>query len=100
MRKTVILLALSALLAPLSAFAATAAGTVDKPVTVVSTGSLASPLTRVEPSFDMESLFQVSSKVERPSSVILWGVCSISCTPCYGPNSCARGDGYCANVCN
>jgi hypothetical protein len=48
----------------------------------------------------MESLFQVSSKVERPSSVILWGVCSISCTPCYGPNSCARGDGYCANVCN
>ena len=100
MRKTAILLVFLALLVPLSAFAIPAAGTDDKPAGVVSAGSPASPLTTVEPAFDVESLFQVSSKVgSAPSAVwLVRGVCSISCTPCVG--SCARGDGICTFACN
>jgi hypothetical protein len=100
MRKTVVLLALLALLGPLSAFAVTAAGIVDEPVKVVSAGSVASPLTIVEPAFKVDSLFQVSSKVEGPSPAI-WlvrGVCSASCAPCSG--SCPKGDGVCTFACN
>jgi hypothetical protein len=102
MRKMVVLFALLALLVPLAAFAATAAGTTDKPVQVVSAGSLAALSTIVEPAFDVAVLFQTSSKVEHPSAVV-WqgeGVCSISCAECYGPYDCPRGDGYCAPACN
>ena len=100
MRKTVVLLSLLALLVPLSASAITAAGTVDKPVTDISAGSLASPPTIVEPAFDVESLFQVSSKVESssPAFLLVRGVCSISCRPCVG--SCPKGEGSCTFACN
>jgi hypothetical protein len=102
MRKTVVLLALLVLLVPLSAFAAKAAGTADKPVQVASAGSLARLPTSVGRAFDVKALFQTSSKVKNPS-FFTWsgpGVCSISCAECYGPFDCPRGDGYCTGACN
>jgi|HubBroStandDraft_3_1064219.scaffolds.fasta_scaffold356200_2 hypothetical protein len=101
MRKTVVLLALLVLLVPLSAFAAKAAGTADKPAQVASAGSLAPIPTSVGRAFDVKALFQASSKVENPS-VFIWsgpGVCSSSCAECYGPRDCPRGDGYCTRSC-
>ena len=94
MRKTVVLLSLLALLAPLSASAITAAGTADQPVRDISAGSVASPPTIVEPAFDIKSLFQVSS------SSLVWlgkGSCADSCRPCYG--YCPPGEGPCAAAC-
>jgi hypothetical protein len=100
MRKTVALLGLLALLVPLSAFAATAAGKTDKPVRVASPDSVAPLPTSVGRAFDVKALFQASSKVE-PSSAVFWeGVCSNSCAECYGPYDCPPGDGYCTWSCN
>jgi hypothetical protein len=38
--------------------------------------------------------------VGSPSSsfLLVRGVCSVSCTPCFG--SCAKGDGVCTFACN
>ncbi len=100
MRKTAILLSLLALLVPLSASAITATGTADQPVRNISAGSLASPPTTVEAAFDLESLFRGSSKVESSPSafLIVRGVCSISCNPCFG--SCPQGEGSCTSAFN
>jgi hypothetical protein len=95
MMKMAPLFVLLALLGSSSIFAATEAKTIDQPGQVVSAGNLASTI--VEPALDLESVFQVSSKVESPLAFFR-GVCSISCEPCVG--SCGAGQGRCTFACN
>jgi hypothetical protein len=102
MRKTLALLALLSLLAPLTVFAAPAA-TASVKLSPVDVGQLLSPqelTAAAAPVAELDNLFQsMSSGSSIGGTPSILHLCSISCAVCTGFGACPSGQGTCGLSC-